>query len=256
MYVRLWIVALSTLLAFGDGAWAKCPEGKILVDGVCVARPGRPRPVPPASLPQAAATRSIVAARILARSAEIPPPNVGGYGVVAFTQRPTTASRDRLLRVCESYIHALPRQQSLPSSVSVRDQMLTIWPIDDPAAAAARADNCDYLTDHYDLFGGQAAIRDAQRQGLDLEGRGPYLIAWSPSQSRGVPDKVVLVYDLSGYESQASFDTIFRFWQRAVISNPRLWRSGLTADKILIFRDFVDGTSDALLAALRIKGKE
>jgi hypothetical protein len=173
--------------------------------------------------------------------------------VVAFTQLPTSSSRDRLLKVCEAYVHSLPRQQSLPRSVPTRDQMLTIWPIDNPSSAAAQADDCRYLVDHYDLFGGQAAIRDAERQGLQFEGRGPFLIAWSPSQSRGKPDKVVLVYDLSGYESQASFDTVFLFWQRAIISNPSLWRSGLKEDKLLVFRDFVDRESESFLAALHIK---
>jgi len=195
----------------------------------------------------------IVPARLLLRSADIPPPGLGGYGIVAFTALPTSESKDRLNRVCEAYTHSLPRQQSLPRTVALRDQMLTIWPIDDPNASAALADNCAYLTSHYDLYGGQAAIRDAGRQGINLSGRGPYLIAWSPSQNRGVPDKIVLVYDLSDYSSQASFDTMFAFWQNAIIANPSLWRNGVAAaQKRLIFRDFVDSTSQSFLTALHI----
>lgn len=195
----------------------------------------------------------IVPARLLLRSADIPPPGLGGYGIVAFTALPTSESRDRLNKVCEAYTHSLPRQQSLPRTVALRDQMLTIWPIDDPNASLAQADNCAYLTSHYDLYGGQAAIRDARRQGLNLSGRGPYLIAWSPSQNRGVPDKIVLVYDLSDYSSQASFDTMFAFWQNAIIANPSLWRNGVAAaQKRLIFRDFVDSTSQSFLTALHI----
>jgi hypothetical protein len=199
---------------------------------------------------------TIVTARLLMRSADIPPRGVGGYGIVALTALPTSESRDRLTRVCEAYTHALPRQRSLPRTIRLRDQMLTVWPIDDPDAPPARADDCAYLTSHYDLFGGQAAIRDAARQGLSLSGRGPYLIAWSPSENRGVPDKIVLVYDLSGYSSQASFDAVFSIWQNAIIANPALWRNGVApSQKRLIFRDFVDDTSEAFLTALHISSK-
>jgi len=198
----------------------------------------------------------IVAARLPMRSADIPPRGVGGYGIVALTALPTSESRDRLIRVCEAYTHALPRQRSLPRTIQLRDQMLTVWPIDDPDAPSARADDCAYLTSHYDLFGGQAAIRDAARQGLSLSGRGPYLIAWSPSENRGVPDKIVLAYDLSGYSSQASFDAVFSIWQNAIISNPALWRNGVApSQKRLIFRDFIDDTSEAFLTALHISSK-
>ena len=75
----------------------------------------------------------------------------------------------------------------------------------------------------------------------------------APSQNRGVPDKIVLVYDLSDYSSQASFDTMFAFWQNAIIANPSLWRNGVAAaQKRLIFRDFVDSTSQSFLTALHI----
>lgn len=288
MTVGLARIALSGLMlvAAGGAASSKCPPGQFDIDGHCVPRPPRTEapqtyPEPTVAAPTASAATpdtylpsalpspvrharkmgrpggpgsgQIVPARLLLRAADIPPRGIGGYGIVAFTALPTSVSRDRLNRICEAYTHSLPRQQSLPRTVALRDQMLTIWPIDKPDAPPARADNCPYLTSHYDLYGGQAAIRDADRQGIDLTGRGPYLIAWSPSQNRGVPDKIVLVYDLSNYSSQASFDTMFAFWQNAIIANPSLWRNGVAPNqKRLIFRDFVDSTSQSFLTALHI----
>jgi hypothetical protein len=120
--------------------------------------------------------------------------------------------------------------------------MLTIWPLDEPDASEALKDDCDFAVDHYDLVGGILAIQDASRhQGAKLEGLGPFLIGWSPSNARGVPDKVVLIFDLSRLESQASFDEAFTIWQKRIVENPTLWVSGFSVTKIrLALRDFVD----------------
>lgn len=65
-------------------------------------------------------------ARIYLRAADIPPAGVAAYGVVAFRAKPTSTTRDRLARVCEAYKAYLPSQKSLPASIPLSDQMLTI----------------------------------------------------------------------------------------------------------------------------------
>ena len=141
-----------------------------------------------------------------------------------------------------AYRASLPPQKTLPSSIPPSNQMLTIWPLDEPDASDALKDDCDFAVDHYDLAGGILAIQDASRhQGANLEGIGPFLIGWSPSNARGVPDKVVLIFDLSRLESQASFDEAFAIWQKRIVENPTLWVSGFSVAKIrLALRDFVD----------------
>jgi hypothetical protein len=90
-----------------------------------------------------------------------------------------------------------------------------------------------------------------------VSGRGPFLIGWSPSSSRGVPDAVVLVIDMSLFESQASFDDAFRFWQRRIVEDPELWRSGFVVWRIRnAVRDFADEYGDAILKALSFKGSK
>jgi hypothetical protein len=184
----------------------------------------------------------LVPARIYLRAADIPPPSIGAYGVVAFRSKPTPANRQRLVRTCIAYRASLPPQNRLPSSIPPIYQMLTIWPLDEPDASEALKDDCDFAVDHYDLAGGILAIQDASHhQGTNLEGIGPFLIGWSPSNTRGVPDKVVLVFDLSSLESQASFDEAFLIWQKKIVENPALWVSGFSAKRIrLALRDFVD----------------
>jgi hypothetical protein len=202
--------------------------------------PTTPNAVPPA--PTGAPVPRLVPARVYLRAADIPPPSIGAYGVVALRSKPTPANRERLLRTCIAYRASLPPQRTLPSSIPPSNQMLTIWPLDEPDASEALKDDCDFAVDHYDLVGGILAIQDASRhQGANLEGVGPFLIGWSPSNTRGVPDKVVLIFDLSHLESQASFDEAFTIWQKKIVENPTLWVSGFSVTKIrLALRDFID----------------
>jgi hypothetical protein len=101
---------------------------------------------------EASSNRKLVPVRAYLRSSEIPPPTVGAYGVVAFRARPTPASRSRLLMTCTAFVASIEAQKSLPSTVAVSDQMLTIWPLDDPSSPNAEKDDCDFAIDHYDLY--------------------------------------------------------------------------------------------------------
>jgi hypothetical protein len=179
--------------------------------------------------------------RAYLRWREIPPTGIGAYGVVSFQALPTAETRARLLMVCEAFKAYLPKQSEVAGSVALKDQMLTIWPLDTPGAAPALSDDCAYVISHYDLQGGLLAIRDAQRQGARLHGAGPYLIGWSPSDTRGKPDKVVLIVDLSDHTSQDSINADFQYWRQEVIENPSLWKSGLHIQSIKdSVRDFFD----------------
>ena len=185
--------------------------------------------------------KKLVPARAYLRAADIPPPSIGAYGVVALRSKPTPANRERLMRTCAAYVASLPRHNLLPTYVTPDDQMLTIWPLDNPDAIEALRDDCNFVIDHYDLFGGLSAIQDAQQQKAKFDGIGPFLIGWSPSNARGVSDKLVLVIDLSSFESQASLDEAFLIWQKKIVENPDLWMQGWAVDKIrLVLRDFAD----------------
>lgn len=195
--------------------------------------------------------RRLVPVRAYLRNADIPPAQIGAYGVVAFRARPTSATRNRLLMACTSFVTSIPKQSSIPSSVAVSDQMLTVWPLDDPDAPEAVKDDCNFVIDHYDLYGGDSAIADAQRQGAKFGDDGPFLIGWSPSTTRGVPDKLVLVVDMSAYNSQDSFDHAFLFWKQKIVEDPALWRNGFSLEALrLAVRDFADHYGDTILKAV------
>jgi hypothetical protein len=214
----------------------------------------RPEPASPSSSPTAPAAE-LWPARAYLRGADIPPRGVGAYGVVSLRGRATPAERGRLIMLCKAYEAYLPLQATLPASIAPGDQMLTVWPLDDPEAPQAKADSCDYAVDHYDLVAGDAAIRDARRQHQKLAGRGPFLIGWSPSNTRGRPDKLVLVVDMSRFTSQDSFDTALQFWKTEVVENPTLWRSGFSRQSLkLAIRDFFDTYGQELLSVVKLSG--
>jgi hypothetical protein len=199
---------------------------------------------------ESTSNRQLVPVRAYLRSSEIPPPSIGAYGVVAFRAKPTSASRSRLLMACAAFVASIPPQKSVPGTVRIRDEMLTIWPLDDPSSPNAAKDDCNFAIDHYDLYGGDSAIADAKNQGAELGADGPFLIGWSPSNSRGVPDKLVLVVDMSLYNSQDSFDHAFQFWKQKIVEDPSLWRTGFSIEAIrLAVRDFADHYGDTILTA-------
>ena len=198
--------------------------------------------------------RQLVPVREFLRSGDIPPPEFGAYGVMAFRAKPTSVTRERLKMACAAFIAYLARQIDVPKSVPLNDQMVTIWPLDSPDADEAKKDNCDFMLDHYELYGADSAISDAKKQGAKFGNDGPFLIGWSPSNTRGLPDKLVLVVDMSPYDSQDSFNQALLFWKEKIVEDPKLWRSGFSIESFrLAVRDFVDHYGDAILVALKIE---
>jgi hypothetical protein len=194
--------------------------------------------------------QQLVPVRAYLRSTEIPPASIGAYGIVAFRAKPTSANRSRLLMTCAAFVTSIPPQKSVPDSVSVNDEMLTIWPLDDPSSPEAAKDDCDFAIDHYDLYSADSAIGDAEKQGAKFGADGPFLIGWSPATARGAPDNLVLVVDMSLYDSQDSFNQAFQFWKQKIVEDPSLWRKGFSVEGVrLAIRDFADHYGDTILTA-------
>jgi hypothetical protein len=135
--------------------------------------------------------------------------------------------------------------------------MVTIWPLHHPEAVSADNANCDTLIDDYDLFGADAAIADAERQNAKFGDDGPFLIGWSPSSTRGQPDKLVLVMDMSHLNSQDSFDREFIAWKQKIIEDPSRWRNGFSLEDLrLAVRDFLDDYGQPIMTAFSSRSAE
>jgi hypothetical protein len=192
--------------------------------------------------------------RALIEPGEMPPRDVVGYGLVAFTTLPAPHDMQRYKLICEAYKATLMSQRDLPSSTPLSEQMITFWPITNKNTPEAQRTDCSYLVGHYALRLGLDAIQDADKRKEALASRrGPFLIAWVPSDSCFKPDAVVLVMDLSSFEGQRSFVEVFQDWRQQITDNPELWRRGgfdLEAMRRII-RDTFDRYGDGLMRLIK-----
>jgi len=196
-------------------------------------------------------THNLTPVREYLRAKDIPPPEAGAYGVVVFQSKRTPANQTKLTMVCSSFVAFFPRSET--AIVPVSDQMITIWPLDEPDAEKDKEDDCDFVLKHYDLNASEAAINDARNQHAAFDGEGPYLVGWSPSNTRGVPDKLVLVIDMSADNSQQLIDQKFLFWKNSIVKNPALWRNGWSLDGVRVsLKEFADQYGDSILKAVKL----
>lgn len=190
------------------------------------------------------------AVRALIEPGDMPPREVAGYGIVAFTTRPLPHDVERYKAVCEAYKATLMAQSELPANTPLSEQMITYWPIAKKDMPEARRGDCAHLVANYALRLGLEAIDDADKQKEGFaNSRGPFLIAWAPSASRFVPDAVVLLVDLSSFDGQRTFAEVFQKWRQQITDNPELWkRGGFNVEAIRqIIRDTFDRYGDGLM---------
>jgi hypothetical protein len=193
--------------------------------------------------------------RAYLRAKDIPPVGAGAYGLVVFHSKATPANRSKLRMVCNAFVAFFPRNET--STAPLKDQMITIWPLDNPDAVQAKKDDCDFALAHYDLNASEAAITDARLQHANFDGEGPYLVGWSPANARGAPDKLVLVIDMSADNSQALIDQKFLFWKKQIVEDPSRWRNGFSIESVrAAIRIFADQYGQAMLDAIKLIGIE
>jgi hypothetical protein len=194
---------------------------------------------------------SLTPVREYLRAKDIPPPEAGAYGIIVFQAKATPATHAKLTMVCNSFIAYFPRNET--SIVPITNRMITIWPLDEPDAAMAKADDCEFILQHYDLNASESTIDDAQMQNAKFDGEGPYLVGWSPSNSRGVPDKLVLVIDMSAANSQELIDHDFLLLKNKIIKDPALWRGGWSVEGIRVsLKEFSDQYGQSVLDAIKL----
>jgi len=269
---KRFLVFLGTVLvgcfAFVEAHACAPGEVKVIEDGqvICLKKHDyyrrRVQQPPQLELPRAAPdaapgfggeTRPLTPVREYLRARDIPPADAGAYGIVVLQSKMTSANRAKLKMVCDSYVAFFPTSES--STVPISDQMITIWPIDDPDADEAKADNCDFVLKHYDLNAAESAINDAKAQHAAFDGEGPYLVGWSPSNSRGLPDKVVLVIDMSDDTTQPMIDDKFRFWKTQIVNDPSTWRGGWSLEGVrLAIKGFANKYGPSWLTAVKLVG--
>jgi len=205
------------------------------------------------TISRVAPTPALHAVRSLIGPSDPPPRDVAGYGIVAFTSRPLPQDVERYKSVCEAWKAVLLDKDELPATVSASEQMVTFWPVKNKSSPGAAKGECSTLVAEYALEPALAAINDADknREGLPSR-RGPFLIAWAPSDSRFKPDALVLVMELSRLESQQSFVEVFRDWRSEIVNKPERWKHGFDVESVRrTIRDTFDRYGDLLVRLIK-----
>jgi hypothetical protein len=142
----------------------------------------------------------IYPSRIFAGPTQYPPASFAAYGVVAFPSRAAPEDIERYHMICEAYVTTLPHSGEVRHSLD--KQMVTVWPINSDADAVrlnARPlnDSCKDAVQHYGLLTSLKAIKDARLSNATINGRGPFLLAWSPATQKAQVGSLVLISNLS-----------------------------------------------------------
>ncbi|WP_292055458.1 hypothetical protein [Martelella sp.] len=188
------------------------------------------------------------ASRYFAGPSQFPPEKFAAYGILAFPVNPAgrKENRKRFDLFCSAYISSFKSVAELEAQgIKKEGQMVTVLPISDDTFAriindAPIRNACDLAVNHYGFAQAQDAIWQANRAAsrtdgiVELDGRGPYLIAWSPGSTKGETDTIVLVADLSNSTTIEQIEADFRAWITDIQDRPELWRRGWNLEAVQI----------------------
>jgi hypothetical protein len=155
------------------------------------------------------------------------------------------------MMTCEAYVSTLLFYREVQAPIS--KQMVTVWPIDSDYEATRinrrpRDAVCADAVRDYGLLTAKEAMLDATKNGADIDGLGPFLLAWSPSEQKGKPDALVLVSDFSEVTTMDQAKSLFIQWSRDIEKNPELWDKGWNLSKLkTVIRLWADKYGERLL---------
>jgi hypothetical protein len=134
--------------------------------------------------------------------------------------------------------------------------MVTVWPVTsvqtaDGLNACYQHKNvaCEGAVAKYNLVIARQAILEAERAGVEVSGRGPYLLAWSPAATKGNKDALVLVANLSNKTTYDDVRDVFVWWAEKIEQNPELWKEGWNLQKVRVaIREWADKFGPTILS--------
>ncbi|MDA5398402.1 hypothetical protein OQ273_07430 [Hoeflea prorocentri] len=226
-----WMNRLNDIGQFVDGG---IDIGVAPTDGGSAPAVPSPSPGTPSPTLNQALGSSRIATRIFAGPNQYPPANYAAYGIIAFSSTASTETVERHTAICRAYLKALPLP---PEGVPPVSQLVTVWPIitDDVANSIHKMDEklqCEAAVRNYNQSLGQTAIQAARKKLNKSFGRGPFLIAWSPTEMIGSDKTVMLFWDLSQVDDYDSALSHFQVWVNDIQSDQ--WENGLTVSKLRV----------------------
>jgi hypothetical protein len=203
-------------------------------------------------------TGRVQATRLFTGRDSFPPEAFAAYGILAFRTLSTSEDKAQYVAICEAFFSALLNSDDVAAPKSA--QMVTVWPVDDRTnpdlpdtlnTTRAEEGSCENAVEYYDIAIARGAIGEALSTGISLSGRGPFLLAWSPTAKKGAPDAIVLAADMSDVKSVADAKDMLTIWRKDIEGDPALWQDGFSAEKIRVkLRQIVNRYGDGLIKFL------
>ena len=172
-------------------------------------------------------------------------PGFGAYGYLLFTAQPSGSDAQRYQHVCEAFQRDLVEAWG-NAPAERTSQMVTLWPLNEPRATAAKSLDCQSIVKNYD-YRRASEIASALRK---QSARGPILTAWAKpfAEANSSP---ALVLDLSDFADE-DFDRAFAIWRERITTDPAVWRNGFNL--VLCreaFRNFFQKYGETILAIVQ-----
>jgi hypothetical protein len=186
----------------------------------------------------------------------VPPEGYRGYGLIAFTALATAADIDRHRTICGAFLAAMIPTGAARSAPE--GQFLTGWPVrDGQVAARLNADTrpidaiCTDAIAQYDLVTAQYVLGIARQAGDIASGRGPFLLAWSPTDSFGDPEALVLTLDLSRVEDYETALVFMNDWKSDIQQDFDILARGFSLERLRVkIRRWADAHGEGYLSLL------
>jgi hypothetical protein len=187
----------------------------------------------------------------------------GAFGIVAFTNEATNATRPRFAAVCQAYVATLSSQAEADrAGISTAHRMITFWPVTGADATEAWMGDCPRMVDNYSVLEARRAVKLAEvspvarteglRPGVWTR-RGPFLLAWSPPVSPA-SERLYIFMDLSDFDMDEDLLTAFRTYRDRIENNPKIWgddnRFNLIAARVQL-RNFLNRYGEDVVAFFR-----
>ncbi|MBW8636850.1 hypothetical protein K1W69_06595 [Hoeflea sp. WL0058] len=166
-------------------------------------------------------------ARVYMKPEAGPDDRFAAYGLVAFPLDTARRNPERLAQFCAAYVESGKHEpvQGLPASAP---RMATVWPVSasvdtDALSRLNDVEKCETAVLNYGAATADQAIYEAELTGIEIDGRGPFLLAWSPASAKGSANALVLIANLSNIDAPEAALAAMRRWQTDVEFNPPLW---------------------------------
>lgn len=166
-------------------------------------------------------------ARVYMKPGSSPDDRIAAYGMVAFPLETTRQHPERLAQFCAAYVES-EKHEPVPGLPASAPRMATVWPVSASVATDALSrlndvQKCETAVLNYGAAMADQAIYDAELTGIEINGRGPFLLAWSPASAKGSANALVLIANLSNIDTPEAALAAMRRWQTDVEFNPPLW---------------------------------